>query len=186
MKQISFLLGLTILSMASYSQQTPAAKRMTLKVTVSDSIHRVDQGYLATIGDSGIVMMKTPILFDQMLVNTKAGSIPYQNISEVTIKRKGSVGRGILFGALGGALVGGIAGLASYRKPNCEGAIICFDFGPGASTAAGAVLGTVGGGIIGGVIGAVVKKRFVIGGRKAKFDEMKNNIFQMTYRGSRQ
>jgi hypothetical protein len=186
MKQASFLLSLLVVLVAANAQETRTAKRMTLKLSVIDSIKRVDFGYLAAMADSGIVMVKGPVVFDHSLASTNVNTINYQNISKMTIKRKGSVGRGILFGALGGMLVGGIAGYISYKPVDCKNSVICFDFGPGTDAAAGASAGLLAGGAIGGIIGALAKKTFVIGGKKNRFDEMKTSVLDMTYRNIKQ
>ena len=149
---------------------------------VKDSIHRVDYGYLAGMTDSTIVMVKAPVIFDHAITGNNTSSIAYQNLSEVSISRKGSVGRGILFGALGGMFVGAVAGYISYKPVNCEGSLICFDFGPGYDAAAGASIGTLAGAMVGGIIGALARKKFVIGGNKNKFTHMKENVLDMTYR----
>jgi hypothetical protein len=182
MKQISFLLVTILLAASTYSQEGRKPKRMTLKLTVTDSIQRVDHGYLAAMGDSGIVMLKSPVVFDQTIANVKSNIIPYQNISQVTVKRKGSVGRGILIGGLSGMALGGIVGYITYKKPNCQDAFICWDFGPGTDAAAGASLGTLAGAALGGIIGALAKKTWTIGGKKNQFEDMKSKVIDMTYR----
>jgi len=157
-----------------------------LKVAVRDSIQRIDFGYLAGMSDSGIVMVKSPVVFDHSLTGTTANTICYQNLSELKIHRKGSVGRGILIGGLTGMMVGGVAGLISYKKPSayCENTSLCvtWDFGPGYNAAAGASVGTLVGAAIGGIIGALAKKKFIIGGNRNKFAHMKASVLDMTYR----
>jgi hypothetical protein len=182
MKQISFLTAVVLLATASMAQEGRTPKRVTLKLAIKDSIQRVDYGYLAAMGDSGIVMLRSPVVFDHSLANTNANLIPYQNLSEVSIKRKGNVGRGILIGTISGIIVGGITGYITYKKPDCKDALICWDFGPSTDAAAGASLGAVGGAIIGGIVGALAKKTFIIGGKKEKFHEMKTSVMDMTYR----
>ena len=76
---------------------------------------------------------------------------------------------------------GGIIGYISYKPTNCEGAIICWDFGPGTDAAAGASIGTLAGAASGGIIGSLAKKTWTIGGKKNRFDAMKTNIMDMTY-----
>ena len=185
MKQISSLVVLALLAANSFSQEGRQPKRITLKVSVVDSIQRVDYGYLAGLADSGIVMTKAPVIFDHSLKGTNANTIAYQNLSQVTIKRKGSVGRGILFGAIGGMFVGGLVGYISYKPMNCQDALICWDFGPGYDAAAGASLGTLAGGIAGGIIGALARKTFIIGGKRNKFEHLKESVLDMTYRNSK-
>src|SRR6476620_5888422 len=117
MKQISTFFAIMLIASAVFGQETRTSKRIVLKVAVRDSIQRVDFGYLAGISDSGIVMVKSPVVFDHSLTEKTANTICYQNLSELKIHRKGSVGRGILIGGLTGMMVGGVAGLISYKKP---------------------------------------------------------------------
>ncbi|HYJ39110.1 MAG TPA: hypothetical protein VEV87_10855 [Chitinophagaceae bacterium] len=182
MKQISFLIGFTFLLVSSFAQDSRTPKRVTFRLAITDNIQRVDYGYLAALADSGIVMLKSPVVFDHALANANTSVISYQNLSEVSIKRKGSVGRGILIGGLSGMFLGGVIGYISYKPTNCQDAIICFDFGPGTDAAAGASLGTVAGAAIGGIVGALAKKRFIIGGKRDKFQQMKESVIDMAYR----
>ena len=182
MKQLSFLPVLILLTLTSVAQEERTPKGMKIKLSVRDSIQRVERGYLAAMADSGIVMLKTPVVFDHALASSTSNVIPYQNISEVTFKRKGSVGRGFLIGTISGIVLGGITGYITYKKPDCKDALVCWDFGPGTDAAAGASLGAVSGAIIGGIIGAVAKKTFIIGGKKEKFHQMKTSVMDMTYR----
>jgi len=182
MKRISLSTALVLLAMVTVAQEGRTPKSMKIKLSVRDSIQRVEHGYLAAMADSGTVMLKTPVVFDHALASSTSNVIPYQNISEVTFKRKGSVGRGILIGTISGIVLGGITGYITYKKPDCKDALICWDFGPGTDAAAGASLGAVTGAIIGGIIGAVAKKTFIIGGKKEKFHHMKTSVMDMTYR----
>ena len=181
MKQISFLFLSILVVTAGLGQENRKPKRMTLKLSITDSIQRVDHGYLAALHDSGVVMLKSPVVFDQQLSSTTTNLIPYQNITRASVRRKGSVGRGILIGGLSGMFLGGIIGYASYKSPNCEGAYMCWDFGPGTDAAAGASVGTLAGAAIGGIIGALAKKTWTIGGKKNRFNEMKTSVMDMTY-----
>jgi len=181
MKQISFFLLSALLVTSTFAQEQRKPRRMTLKLTLIDSIQRVDHGYLAAMADSGLVMLKSPVMFDQQLSTTSSNMVPYQNITQVTVRRKGSVGRGILIGGLSGMFLGGVIGYISYKPVNCEGALLCFDFGPSADAAAGASLGSVVGVALGGIIGALAKKTWTIGGKKNRFDEMKSSVIDMTY-----
>jgi len=181
MKQISFLVLTMLLVTSTYAQEQRKPRRITLKLTLVDSILRVEHGYLAAMADSGLVMVKSPVMFDQQLSTTPSNLVPYQNISMVTVRRKGSVGRGILIGGLSGMFLGGVIGYISYKPVNCEGALFCLDFGPGYDAAAGASLGSLAGVVIGGIIGSLAKKTWIIGGKRNRFDDMKSNVMDMTY-----
>lgn len=55
-------------------------------------------------------------------------------------------------GFLGGATIGALAGLASYRAPRCGSGSICLDFGPEVAAMGGAATG----GVLGAVVGLLV------------------------------
>src|SRR5262245_59567221 len=126
MKQFLSFSLLLLVAGSSMAQSNRVAKRVTFKVSIMDSIQRVDYGYLAALADSGIVMLTSPVVFDHSIANANTNTISYQNLSEVTIRRKGSVGRGILIGSLTGMFLGGVVGYISYKPVNCKDAIICF------------------------------------------------------------
>jgi hypothetical protein len=78
-------------------------------------------------------------------------SIKGEEIKRIVIRRKGKVGRSILWGASAGAVSGGIVGAASYTP--CSG--FCFG-GPGdagSAGAMGAIVGAIGGVIVGSIAG---------------------------------
>jgi hypothetical protein len=185
MKHLACFFFILSLASASFCQEERHPKKITLKVTMKDNIRRVHYGYLAGLADSGIVMVNNPVQFDHSLEGTTVNTIAYQNLSEIKIRRKGSVGRGILIGAISGMVLGGVVGLATYQKPTtyCQDNPFCItmDFGPGYNALAGASVGSVFGAAIGGIIGALAKKTFVIGGNRNKFAHMKENVLDMTY-----
>src|SRR5262245_54840371 len=125
MKRFTSFFLLLLVAGGSIAQNGRTLKRVTFKMSVTDSIQRVDYGYLAALADSGLVMLKSPVVFDPSIANANTNTIPYQNLSEVTIKRKGSVGKGILIGSLSGMFLGGVIGYISYKPVNCKDYFIC-------------------------------------------------------------
>ena len=178
MKKLTIITILTFVALIGFSQAGRFPKRTTIKLTVVDSIDRVQFGYLAAMADSGIVMLKSPVVFDQSLANSNLNTIAYQNIKEVTMKRKGRVGRGILIGSVSGFLAGAVIGAVTYKPCNGE---FCLDPGPGGQAIGVGFLGAIGGGIVGGIVGAGIKKTWPIGGKKNRFDDMKSSVLDMTY-----
>lgn len=124
-------------------------------------------------------------------------SFSIDQIQSVTIKRKNSALRGTLIGAGIGFLTGVIVGLASGSDPVQNYPAPADDpYGLGtlfvginnafAMTAGqkALVLGGIGTSIgagIGAIIGAVVKKKFIIGGQKEKYNDMQINVLDMVY-----
>jgi hypothetical protein len=104
----------------------------------------------------------------------------YPNIEYVTMKRKGSLGRGMLFGGLIGIGGGILAGFIEGDDPPCEG-WFCWDYTAGEkATIYGVGFGLIGI-VAGAVIGTVARKKFIIGGSRQKFQEMKPTVLQKVY-----
>lgn len=113
-----------------------------------------------------------------------------EHIQTVTVRRKGSVGRGILIGAAVGLFVGAIGGFAEgddkepvydpYGDPLGLGYIVESMFYMTAEDKALAygLTGGLTGAIIGGVVGAVAKKKFTIGGRKENYVDMQDQLMK--------
>jgi hypothetical protein len=118
-------------------------------------------GVLTLVSDTTIVLIPlrkqgTPILDgkDTLVIRTR-------DVKHVGIKRKASVGRGILIGLSTGAVVGLVVGLASEGEDSCDGGY-CVEL-EGGATAGGAILGAMTGSIVGGIIG-LIPRTFKING----------------------
>ncbi|HYJ39111.1 MAG TPA: hypothetical protein VEV87_10860 [Chitinophagaceae bacterium] len=181
MKQFALFITLTIVAITGFAQAGRISKNMTLKLRVVDSIERIQYGYLAAVADSGIIMLKSPVVFDQTLANSHLNTIAYHELKEVTIKRKGSVGRGIWMGSVAGFAVGAVIGAKNYVPCNGE---YCLDPGRGGQAIGVGFLGAIGGGIVGGIIGSVAKKTFIIGGKRENYKRMKESILDRTYKST--
>ncbi len=124
-------------------------------------------------------------------------SIPAENIQSFTIKRKKSVLKGALLGFGIGAVTGVIIGFASGDDPIAPYPDPADDFlGLGSlsagiqnafamtagekAVAGGAGLGVTGA-IVGTVVGALVKKKFIINGKKEKFRDLQAELMTRLY-----
>jgi hypothetical protein len=86
-------------------------------VRIFNSKH-LDFGYLASISDSSVQIASKPVPFSNSSIgNSSYKSREYSQIKRLGIRRYGSTGRGIGFGALIGAGSGALIGLITYRKP---------------------------------------------------------------------
>ena len=175
-----FLCALLLVGISLCGQDTSGGKKLiTFKVTFST---RTDQQpptvYLVDVSDSAAVYMGTPVRFRALAPNAGTKSLSYDQIEVATVQRKGAVGRGILFGGLGGMVLGGIIGAITYKPCNP-----CFlDFGIGFDIMTGSSIGLLGGGLIGGITGALSKKIFRIGGNKEKFQAMRLSVLDRAYK----
>ena len=120
--------------------------------------------------------------------------IPAENIQSFSIKRKNSVGRGALIGFAVGAATGILVGLASgndpvYNEPVYDpftavavGFHNMFAMTAGEKALAGGIGLGLSGAIIGGITGALVKKKFIIGGKKETFRDLQSEIMNKLVR----
>jgi hypothetical protein len=124
------------------SQQIREGNYYKAWVKPIDKSHQV-KGCLSEIGDSMIIVTN--------LSNYKNKSIELKNIKSIKFRKKGKIGKGILFGALIGFSVGGILGLSEGDDEDC------FIFCQTAEQKAGTygILLAIPSAIIGGVIGSV-------------------------------
>ena len=136
--------------------------------------------YITTVDNKSITAALRSANDSLLLVTGSKGNqwqIPAENIQSFSIRRKNSVGKGALIGFGIGAVTGIISGLASGDDPVSNDAPDDFSsvFSPSVNTTSVGKAATrgfgfgIGGAIIGGISGALMRKKFVIGGRKETF-----------------
>ena len=161
MNRSMFLLAISALTcISAIAQETKSNPKIFIaRVAMIDDTRA--KGVLTLVSDTTIVLIPlrkegTPILDgkDTVVIQTR-------DIKHVSIKRKASVGRGILIGLSTGAVAGLIVGLASEGEDSCDGGY-CVEL-EGAATAGGAILGAMTGSILGGIIG-LIPRTFKING----------------------
>src|SRR5687767_9765736 len=110
---ISFLLtcALTSITPSYQSSDTTPLKNIIYSIRVNTKDRYTSYGYLQGINDSSILMVVQPHPYGYQTFDK---SLSYHHINVVSINRKGSVGRGALFGGLGGMAAGVIGGAISY------------------------------------------------------------------------
>ncbi|HKP31951.1 MAG TPA: hypothetical protein VJT83_04470 [Chitinophagaceae bacterium] len=187
--KILLLVMTALITLKSISQETRRVNKKTFKITVTDSNQIPQKGFLLSVSDSNLVMVTSPLKFDDEVTGVKGKSYAFEDVSAITISRKGAVGRGILIGSITGALVGTIVGAITYKKPPpCDPQnIFCInlDFGAGFDALAGGAVGMLGGGVIGAVLGSVARKTFIIGGRREDFKKFQINVLDKAYGNSK-
>jgi hypothetical protein len=80
--------------------------------------------------------------------------IKVDSILEIRKIKKSKFWQGAGIGFLGGAVMGGVIGRASYKKSAPSSGNFNFSLGPGFNTFFGAVIGGITGTLVGGVVGA--------------------------------
>ena len=179
------IMKLLIIAFIFFTQQASAntidtlpLKHRVYKTTILDYKNQSSFGYLSEIKDSVVMLSPAPITFNSIFSdNNNIRSFNYKDISTVSIRRTGSTGRGILIGALTGLATGIIAGFVEGDDPP----EYWFAMTAGEKAIGYGALGSVAGAGIGAIIGAISKKKFTIGSKKEKFDEMRMNVLQRAY-----
>lgn len=166
-------------------------KKKIYKVMVTTASNAIFQGYLKDFRNDHLVYTKKEEQFGASALSTDK-FILYNELASVKLKRKGSVGRGALYGGIiglaTGALIGFIEGDDKITPYSGDPLVDIFiGLGNAFAMTAGekAVtygLAAGGGGAIAGVIfGAVARKKFIIGSNRNKFDSMKTDVLQRVY-----
>ncbi len=140
----------------------------TYVVTVNRGSPAGYKGYLQGITDTSLQFSKKSAPFGKGSFDQ---TTPFYKLDKLTVHRQGRVGRGMLFGGLGGAAFGGIVGAITYTPcPDCF-----FQFDQGFDIVVGAFVGFMAGLLIGTVIGNR-KHRFTINRMKENFDKMRSKL----------
>ena len=130
------------------------------------------KGYLVNLSDSGLELSSSPIRLSLEKKNNLQSVYNYDQLRQVTIRRKGSTARGAGYGALIGLGFGAVAGLISGDDPPDN----WFAFTAGQKAIAYGVLGIPVGAFVGLIVGTVSHKTFIIGGNKNKYKAMRESI----------
>ena len=147
-----------------FSQNTNTKKHI-YKVWISKIDNsKVIKGSLYQVNDTSLKFVSK---------KGQVNSLETNLIKSIKIRRKGKIGKGILFGALSGFAVGGISGLISGDDPDKPYTVDFGSFGSidginkGTSAGAKAIIngtiGALGGGGVGAII-ATKKDEFIING----------------------
>lgn len=188
MKWLLLLILLLPFQNIVFSQETIPSKKKTFKVTIYDQQSQSRQGFLQGINDSSLTLSQAPTQYGET-VNGKL--IRYPEISSITIKRKGNAARGVIYGAVGGFLIGVAIGLASGDDPVIPANEDFFGLGnafrltAGQKAIGGGILLAGAGAAVGGVAGALIKKKFIINGKKENFESMHMQTLEKIYAPSK-
>lgn len=200
------MLGLLLcmLFLQVHAQDSIPKRLLKFRISVTEITGAKQTGYLGRISDSNVYVSPAQVAIDQpgqyFSVRT---AVDFSQIRTIHLRRKGSVGRGILFGALSGLAIGAISGLISGDDPPCPqpaysndplsfpiGAFftglsyaLCdaFRSTAGEKAVGRGTMGMITGGLIGGIVGAVARKKFIINGSKEKFNAMQLTVLERVY-----
>lgn len=172
--------ALMFLSLVTVSaQDSPPKKKIFYKMELKEVSGLYKYGYLTNITDEHIYFSQQKINFGRSL-QTRNKSMAYTNVAQLKLRKKGAAGRTALVGGAIGVGVGILAGFIEGDDP--EGYWLRFSAGDKAilyGISAGA-----GGSLIGFIIGSIAHKKFIIGGNRERYKEMKFNILEKVYGAS--
>ena len=161
-------------------------RKMVFEAKVYNADNKmITEDYLLQVNDSSILLGNKPDHFSLSPYSSNPVTlINYNDIGLIKIKRKGSVGRGALIGAVAGIVVGALAGLASGDDdPEINSPVDIF-YPPMTAgqkaLAAGAMCGLLGG-VTGAIIGAVAKKTFTINRNPSALKELNTTLLERVY-----
>jgi hypothetical protein len=170
MAKLIYLLFLLVLASTSKAQHGDSIRRITLKAKITDVDGVITRTYVHSVSDTAMfIMLKENYVYS----NVDPGSliqVKPQRIDVVSVRRKNQTSRGLGYGALAGAILGGAAGLATYQSTESG-----FDLGAGASGIAGVLVG----GAIGGLAGVALSigsHKYTIHGKHKNYIEMQKKI----------
>jgi hypothetical protein len=173
MKPLITIVSLAALLSQSVKAQDSASNRSrTYRAVVVTMKNVRTGGYLSNLADSAACLATYPVQLKLRSLEDGAGQrFRYNDIQQITLKRKGRVGRGILTGAIVGTIVGGIVGLVSGGDSGGSQQWVVIT--PAEAALAGAAGGCVTGMGLGAIISALTKSNFTIGGSKQKYQAMR-------------
>ncbi|MEO7835839.1 MAG: hypothetical protein ABIR50_10995 [Ginsengibacter sp.] len=203
MKKSIKLLGLCMLGLSmlvsvtaqkASSDDTISLKKRIYKISMITSDSKKVNGYLANLSDSNLYLSPSPLHISLDNSNNHLSSYSYDHLVKIEIKRKAAAGRSALQGALIGLTAGAITGLALGSDPvltynNADdpfgilliGLSNAFRMTAGDKAVVGGFFGAASGALIGVLVGTLVKKKFIIGRNKEKFQAMKQNVLERLY-----
>ncbi len=141
-----FIVNILLLDVdKSMAQETITDDRLFRSWTILNNQADPIKGYLYSTYDAGFMLLPYHAEAEGKQGNIK---VPYFDVVQLKIRRKGSVGKGLLIGAVAGCAAGILVGLATYQKSDG------WDLGPGVNAIAGAFFGTPVGLGVGAAIGS--------------------------------
>ena len=196
MKKILLLLFLlpVLTTVAQTDTIVPVKNPKPSIATISTMDGRKVKGWFYRMDNDNVYLLNDRIKKPQLVDIKKTGSynetvrINALQINKITLKKKNGGLKGALIGLGVGVIIGAIAGYAGGDDPVMAytgtlndlfaGFNNAFAMTAGQKAVAEGLLGGVTGPLTGAVIGALVKKKFIIGGKKDKYRDLHNDLMQ--------
>ena len=134
------------------------------------------KGVLYEIKDSSILVSSSVVIQDYSTNRFKIVKLNINNIETIKTRRKNSIGKGVLIGAVSGFVVGGLIGLIDGDDPPCPtDSWFCMRFTAEEKALMAGVPLAVGGAVIGALIGSI-KVKIPINGSINNYNRNKNKL----------
>ena len=119
MKYYSLIFPILLLAARfAIAQDRPPLRKLTYKISVTDSNFQSVKGYLFNITDSTLKIGYWPVTFGNAAASQENyKDVNYHQISEIKLKRNHGAGRGAWKGAVIGVLIGVAAGYIEGDDP---------------------------------------------------------------------
>ena len=139
------------------------------------------KGILYEIKDSSILVTSPAFIKDYSMDRSEIVQLNITNIETIRIRRKNSIGKGVLIGAVTGFAVGGLIGLISGNDPPCDSqSFICLRYTAGEKALLAGIPLSAGGAGIGALIGSI-KVQIPINGNINNYTKNKNKLTEYSF-----
>ena len=138
------------------------------------------KGVLYEVKDSSILVSRSVVIQDYSTDRFEIAKLNINNIETIKTRRKNSIGKGVLIGAVSGLVVGVLIGLIDGDDPPCtSGSWICLRYTAGQKALMAGVPLAVSGAGIGALIGSI-KVKIPINGNINNYNRNKNKLRKYT------
>ena len=178
MKFISVIAIIALCFLNSVNAQDTVQKNKIYRtwITLNSEPFKTN-GVLYEIKDSSILVSSSLVIRDYSTDRFETYKLHINDIDTVKIRRKNSIGSGVLIGAITGFAVGGLMGLRSDDPPCPEGSWFCLRFTPGTKALLAGIPLSIGGAGVGAIIGSV-KVNIPISGSIDNYNKNKNKLMK--------
>ena len=164
-------------------------RKMVFEAKVYNADNKlITENYLLQVNDSGILLGNNPDHFSFAPYSSNPVTlVNYKDIGLVKIRRKGSIGRGALIGAVTGIVVGALGGLISGdddEEFNFPRNLIYPQQTAGQKAVSYGIMFGLLGGVTGFIVGALAKKTFTINRNPSALKELNTTLLERIYNTS--
>ena len=170
---LACLLASTISAQQSGNSKFLHQQKVKYIVRVKMTDNQYNSGSLLSTGDSTLMIAQTGKWYQTNSTPTEVFSV--NKIWQIQAKKRNQAGTGVIIGGIAGFFLGGLIGKMTYKPCHCQ-----VEFGPGFSTAGGAIYGVASGALIGGLTALFAKKTILIEGNHGKYTAAREKLKRLS------